>query len=88
MSLFFRSTRIVALAGLLALAVGNVSAQVVAEDRAACDQAYKPQVGQEGKDVVWVPTPDEVVQRMHESASEVLDKVQRKLMLSYNMLSR
>ena len=64
MSLFSRSTKIVALAGLLALAVGNVSAQVVAEDRATCDRAYKPQVGQEGKDVVWVPTPDEVVQRM------------------------
>ena len=64
MSLFTRSAKIVALAGLLALAVGNVSAQVVAEDRATCDRAYKPQVGQEGKDVVWVPTPDEVVQRM------------------------
>src|SRR5829696_10399245 len=28
------------------------------------DKAYEPQVGQAGKDVVWVPTPDEVVQRM------------------------
>ncbi len=64
MSLFTRSTKIVALAVLLALAVVNVSAQVVAEERATCDRAYKPQVGQEGKDVVWVPTPDEVVQRM------------------------
>jgi methyltransferase family protein len=25
---------------------------------------YKPHVGQQGKDVVWVPTPDEVVERM------------------------
>ena len=25
---------------------------------------YEPQVGQAGKDVIWVPTPDEVVQRM------------------------
>ncbi len=25
---------------------------------------FKPQVGQQGKDVVWVPTPDEVVERM------------------------
>ena len=64
MSLFTRSIKIVALAGLFALAVGNVSAQVVAEDRATCDRAYKPQVGQQGKDVIWVPTPDEVVQRM------------------------
>ena len=64
MSLFTRSTKVVALAGLFALAVGNAAAQVVVQDRATCDQAYKPQVGQEGKDVVWVPTPDEVVQRM------------------------
>ncbi|MGH6622781.1 MAG: methyltransferase domain-containing protein [Burkholderiaceae bacterium] len=64
MSLFTRSTKAVTLAGLFALAMGNASAQVVAPDRAACDQAYKPQVGQQGKDVIWVPTPDEVVQRM------------------------
>ncbi len=64
MSLFNRSIKIVAIGGLFALALGNVSAQVVAEERATCDRAYKPQVGQEGKDVVWVPTPDEVVQRM------------------------
>jgi precorrin-6B methylase 2 len=25
---------------------------------------YQPHVGQQGKDVVWVPTPDEVVERM------------------------
>src|SRR3954463_1806155 len=25
---------------------------------------YQPQVGQAGKDVIWVPTPDEVVDRM------------------------
>jgi hypothetical protein len=27
-------------------------------------QKYEPQVGQSGKDVIWVPTPDEVVERM------------------------
>src|SRR5438309_3965347 len=27
-------------------------------------QEFKPQVGQAGKDVIWVPTPDEVVDRM------------------------
>jgi len=27
-------------------------------------QDFKPYVGQQGKDVVWVPTPDEVVDRM------------------------
>src|SRR5258708_5293655 len=25
---------------------------------------FEPQVGQAGKDVIWVPTPDEVVDRM------------------------
>ena len=28
------------------------------------NKEYQPQVGQAGKDVIWVPTPDEVVQRM------------------------
>ena len=31
---------------------------------AAAQKPYEPQVGQTGKDVIWVPTPDEVVDRM------------------------
>jgi SAM-dependent methyltransferase len=64
MSLFTRLPKTVALAGLFALVVGSAHAQVAASDRADCTRTYKPQSGQEGKDVVWVPTPDEVVQRM------------------------
>ena len=64
MSLITRSTRLFALAGLVALAVANASAQVVSQERSTCEQAYKPQRGQQGKDVIWIPTPDEVVQRM------------------------
>lgn len=30
----------------------------------ACAQNYKPEVGQAGKDVVWVPTPEQLVERM------------------------
>ena len=60
MSRFIRSSTTVALAGLLAAAGVNVDAK----DRRECDRDYKPQVGQSGKDVVWVPTPDEIVQRM------------------------
>jgi len=30
----------------------------------AQQKPYEPQVGQAGKDVIWVPTPDEVVDRM------------------------
>jgi SAM-dependent methyltransferase len=35
---------------------------------AACDSVYRPQVGQAGKDVIWVPTPDELVDKMLASA--------------------
>jgi SAM-dependent methyltransferase len=50
-------------AGVLALGLG-LSASAPALSRADCDTRYKPVVGQAGKDVVWVPTPDELVQRM------------------------
>jgi hypothetical protein len=30
----------------------------------AAAQKFEPQVGQAGKDVIWVPTPDDVVERM------------------------
>jgi hypothetical protein len=53
-----RSTAVIAVAGLLA------SGALHARDRKTCESDYKPQVGQSGKDVVWVPTPDELVQRM------------------------
>jgi len=39
-----------------------VSALLVAAPAFA--QKYEPHVGQAGKDVIWVPTPDEVVERM------------------------
>jgi SAM-dependent methyltransferase len=32
------------------------------------DDRYRPQVGQEGKDVIWVPTNDELVNKMLETA--------------------
>src|SRR5712691_2943385 len=37
---------------------------VLAVPFAASAQKFEPQVGQAGKDVIWVPTPDEVVDRM------------------------
>jgi hypothetical protein len=55
-----RSSAAIAFAGVLA----TMSVAADARDRSECDRDYKPQVGQAGKDVVWVPTPDEVVQRM------------------------
>jgi precorrin-6B methylase 2 len=44
------------------------SVTALAQDRAACDQLYSPSIGQAGKDVVWVPTPDELVRKMLEMA--------------------
>ena len=62
------STRALALtlALLSTLFAAPVAARTVAVDRAACERTYKPERGQEGKDVVWIPTPDDVVQRMLE----------------------
>ena len=60
MSRLLRSSTAIALVGVLAASTINADAK----DRRECDRDYKPQVGQSGKDVVWVPTPDEVVQRM------------------------
>jgi hypothetical protein len=37
---------------------------LVALPLAAQDKKFEPHVGQAGKDVIWVPTPDEVVDRM------------------------
>jgi protein-L-isoaspartate O-methyltransferase len=68
MSVFTRGPKVAALAGLSVLAFGTELAQTVAIERAACDQGYIPKDGQQGKDVVWVPTPDAVVQRMLEAA--------------------
>ena len=35
-----------------------------AKTRAECERDYTPQVGQAGKDVIWVPTPDALVNQM------------------------
>jgi hypothetical protein len=47
-------TRLIAAAAALVLCF-NVGAQT---------KPFEPQVGQSGKDVIWVPTPDDVVERM------------------------
>ncbi len=53
---------LITLAAASALALGSTSA--IGKNRADCERDYKPQVGQSGKDVVWVPTPDDLVTRM------------------------
>jgi hypothetical protein len=61
-SRFIRNVVVIAGTGLIG------SGAVHALDRNSCERDYKPQVGQSGKDVVWVPTPDELVQRMLQMA--------------------
>src|SRR5690554_3588104 len=39
-------------------------AAVLSAPSAAQDATFRPEVGQEGKDVIWVPTPPELVKRM------------------------
>jgi SAM-dependent methyltransferase len=57
----------VALAALLASAV---AAQTKPEHG---DEKYQPSVGQPGKDVIWVPTPDTLVTRMLTAAKVTKD---------------
>jgi SAM-dependent methyltransferase len=65
MSTARHSLRLAALTLGVALAL-PVAAQNAPQDAVKSD--YKPQVGQAGKDVVWVPTPPELVERMLDMA--------------------
>jgi hypothetical protein len=49
---------------LRSLAAALAALAVALPAAAQKDQEYEPHVGQAGKDVIWVPTPDEVVDRM------------------------
>jgi len=49
------------LSAALAAATFLLAGSLHAQDKG---KGYEPQVGQAGKDVIWVPTPDEVVDRM------------------------
>ncbi|HVF16534.1 MAG TPA: hypothetical protein VNA21_06465, partial [Steroidobacteraceae bacterium] len=51
---------ILVLCGTLSLAISSAHGQ----SRAECEKAYKPETGQAGKDVIWVPTNDALVDRM------------------------
>ena len=51
----------------LALFLSVLSAAACAQAQPA-KQEFQPQVGQEGKDVIWVPTPQELVEKMLDMA--------------------
>jgi hypothetical protein len=68
-----RTLQATSLAATLLFALSTATAQAQPKTRAECEKSYKPSVGQSGKDVVWVPTPDELVRRMLTMA-KVTDK--------------
>ena len=51
----------------LALCLSLITAGVFAQGQPVKEE-YQPQVGQEGKDVVWVPTPQSLVDKMLDMA--------------------
>src|SRR5215471_6635219 len=64
--------RRVALASLVLAFTANVA---FAQAPAAGQKPFEPQVGQAGKDVVWVPTPQAVVDKMLDMAKVTKDDV-------------
>ncbi|MGH8634231.1 MAG: class I SAM-dependent methyltransferase, partial [Burkholderiales bacterium] len=53
---------------ILAAVLATVLALPACAQTAIGDKDYTPSVGQEGKDVIWVPTPDALVQKMLDMA--------------------
>jgi SAM-dependent methyltransferase len=49
---------------MIRVVLASIAALALSFPAAAQQKPYEPQVGQAGKDVIWVPTPDEVVDRM------------------------
>lgn len=63
----FNSRCLMGLVVLGAVCAWNIAlAEPLAESKG--DEIYQPQVGQEGKDVIWVPSDDELVRVMLETA--------------------
>ena len=56
-----------------ATALLGLSLAFTASAQTMGDDQYKPTVGQSGKDVVWVPTPDQLIDKMLRTA-QVTDK--------------
>jgi SAM-dependent methyltransferase len=48
--------------------LASISCAAGAQTRAECERQYTPQRGQEGKDVIWMPTEDSMLGRMLEMA--------------------
>lgn len=62
-----------AISSLVVAMTVMVSASASAQAPAAGQKPFEPQVGQAGKDVVWVPTPQGVVDKMLDMAKVTKD---------------
>ena len=58
----------IAFAGLASLPLAGLAQKTAEQGAATAEESFEPQSGQPGKDVVWVPTPPEVVEAMLEMA--------------------
>jgi len=59
-----RAARITAASVAITASFFHCVADAQPKTRADCEATYRPVIGQSGKDVVWVPTPDDLVDKM------------------------
>lgn len=67
--MILRDTRFITLIGLLLIPGIASSASSATSTREQCYRQFSPKSGQAGKDVIWVPTLDELVNAMLEAAN-------------------
>jgi precorrin-6B methylase 2 len=70
-----RTLTITAVLATCAIVAPRTSAQTPAQPPQQPQQPFEPTVGQSGKDVVWVPTPPELVEKMLDMAAVTANDV-------------
>jgi len=65
-------TRTNLISGIILLSLSVMTPRILAQEKQT-GNGFVPQVGQQGKDVVWVPTPQELVNKMLEIAKVTPD---------------
>lgn len=53
----------------IAISLFLISTQLISQENKRNNKEFQPEVGQEGKDVVWVPTPQSLVEKMLDLAN-------------------
>ena len=69
----FALVAVLAITGITTLATVGVTAQTPTAEPG--DEVYKPSMGQAGKDVIWIPTPDALVTAMLTAAKVTKDDI-------------